>query len=134
VTRDPVLHPLAVAARTSSPAAVQCRPATKPEGATVAGSGGLPSGLAGPPPSPSAQRVWRRAAEATHPLDRHDVLAVVLELLRAARHDVATVSHALTIGRRWALEHPSDVGVDSGVMFLEQALTFMGVEPNGGDR
>lgn len=106
----------------------------KPDATTVASRGALPMGPSGPRPLPNAQQVWRRAAEATDPLDRHDVLAVVLELLRAAHHDVVTVSHAVTIGRRCALEHPSDAAVQRGVVFLEQALTFMGAELPAGDR
>jgi hypothetical protein len=64
----------------------------------------------------------------TDPLDQHDVLAVVLELLRAAQHDASTVSRALTLGRTCARERPSDVGVERGVLLLEQALAFMGLE------
>ena len=106
----------------------------KPEATTVASRGTLPVRPSGPRPLASAQQVWRRAAEATDPLDRHDVLAVVLELLRAAHHDVVTVSHAVTIGRRCAVEHPSDAAVQRGVAFLEHALTFMGAELRAGDR
>ena len=76
----------------------------------------------------SPQRIWRRASAVTDPLDHHDVLAVVLELLRAAQHDASTVSRALTLGRTCARERPRDVGVERGVLFLEQALTFMGAE------
>lgn len=98
----------------------------------VAGSGVGPVGDPGPRQSQSAQRIWRRAATITGVLDEHDVLAVVLELLRTARHDVGTVSDALTIGRRRACARPSDAGVQRGVMFLEHALAFMGVElPTG---
>ncbi len=106
----------------------------EPEASTFARPGALPVGPSAARPLPDAQAVWLRAAEATDPLDRHDVLAVVLEVLRAAHHDVVTVSRALTIGRRCALDHPSDVAVQRGVEFLEQALTFMGAELPAGNR
>lgn len=103
MTRDPIVRPVVAAGRDQRPRQAQ-----------------------------SAQRIWRRAASVTGALDEHDVLAVVLELLRAARHDVGTVSEALTIGRRRASERPSDAGVQRGLMFLEHALVFMGVElPTG---
>jgi hypothetical protein len=86
----------------------------------------------GPSPSQSAQRIWRRASSVTGVLDEHDLLAVVLELLRAARHDVGILSEALRLGRRRACEHQCDEGIEGGLRFLEHALAFMGVElPEG---
>jgi hypothetical protein len=72
--------------------------------------------------------LWRVATDVGEPLDHHDVLAVILELLRAAHHDVATVSDALTFGRAYVQVHPADVAARRGVLLLEQALAFMGVE------
>ena len=77
---------------------------------------------------PGAERIWRRATTVIDPADHHDVLSIVLELLRAAHHDVDTVSSALALGRIRSQAEPDDVAVERGVRCLEQALTFMGVE------
>ncbi|HEX2041122.1 MAG TPA: hypothetical protein VHF24_00665 [Acidimicrobiales bacterium] len=58
----------------------------------------------------------------------------MLELLREARHDGVTLSDALTLGRSHARAHPSDPGAKRGVLMLEKALTFLGVEPRAGHR
>ena len=112
----------------------------KPEKPAVAGPPAQPRyGLVLVPPEETrplqrAQLVWRRAISVVEPLDQHDVLAVVLELLRTAHHDVATMSHALTLGRARVREHPADVVARQGTRVLEQAIAFMGVEPRSGDR
>ena len=81
-----------------------------------------------------AQLVWRHATEAPDDLDQHDVLAVVLDLLRIARHDVSTMLHALTLGRTRLRESPADLVAGRATLLLEQAITFMGIEPRAGDR
>jgi hypothetical protein len=105
-----------------------------PDRATIATPGVRAARPTGQRPLPSAQRLWNCATKVSAPLDRHDALAVVLELLREARHEVAPVSHALTLGRSHARAHPSDPGAKRGVLMLEQALTFLGVEPRAGHR
>lgn len=81
----------------------------------------------------SAQGLWLRATAAAAPIDQHDELAVVLDLLRAARHDPVTISHALMIGRARMRRVPLDLAVRRGVDFLEQALAFMGADGEGGN-
>lgn len=105
-----------------------------PDRATLATPAVRATRPTGQRPSPSAKRLWNCATKVSAPLDHHDALAVVLELLREARHDVATVAHALTLGRSHVRAHPSDPGAKHGVLMLEQALTFLGVEPRAGHR
>jgi hypothetical protein len=81
-----------------------------------------------------AQVVWRRALELTDPLVPRDPLAGMLEVLRAASHDVTTVAHALTLGRTQVREHPTDLLARLGTGLLERALAFMGATPRAGER
>lgn len=81
-----------------------------------------------------AQLVWHRALDLTAPDVEHDALAVVLELLQTAHHDIATMSHALTLGRAQVHEHPSELAARRGTKLLERAIAFMGAEPRAGSR
>lgn len=84
-------------------------------------------------PPERAQQVWQRALELAGPPSRHDRLGVALELLRAAHHGPATMTHALSLGRTRLHAHPDDARTRAGVAILEEAVAFLGVKPNADD-
>lgn len=91
-----------------------------------------PTAPAGRPPE-RAQLVWQRALELAGAPSPHDRLGVALELLRAAHHGPATMSHALSLGRTQLHAHPDDATARAGVAVLAAAVAFLGVKPHADD-
>jgi hypothetical protein len=56
----------------------------------------------------------------------------VLALLRTARHDADTMTHALGLGRSRARHPSNDETTRRGVRLLERAIAFLGVEAQPG--
>jgi hypothetical protein len=92
----------------------------------------IPPTLAGRPPE-RAQLVWWRALDLADSPPPHDRFALALELLRAAHHGLATMTHALNLGRTHLRAHPEDVLARGGVTILDAAISFLGVKPRLGD-
>jgi hypothetical protein len=75
-----------------------------------------------------AQRVWQHSVELAGRGEQFDLSDQALALLRTARHDADTMTHALGLGRSQA-RHPSgDETTRRGVRLLERTLTYLGVE------
>ena len=91
-----------------------------------------PNAPAGRPPE-RAQLVWRRALELAGPPSQSDRFGVALELLRAAHHGPATMTHALSVGRAYVRAHLDDARARRGVAILEGAVAFLGVKPHAED-
>jgi hypothetical protein len=80
-------------------------------------------------PPKRARLIWSRALElADRPAPRAQFV-LALDLLRAAHHDPATVSRAVTIGRAHVRAHADDAVALGGVKILEAAAAFIGVAP-----
>src|SRR5439155_15451150 len=75
-----------------------------------------------------AQVVWQRALE-LDALERQDLFAVALELLRTAHHHPTAMAHALTLGRNQLQSDADNLDVRGGVDILERTLAFLGVKP-----
>lgn len=96
-------------------------------------AGAVPKREQSAPPLERAQLVWRRARAMGGGRGRHDSFADALDLLRAAHHDPATMSHALTIGRTHLRAQPGDADAQAGAEILESAIGFLGINPRAGD-
>jgi hypothetical protein len=81
-------------------------------------------------PPARAGLIWARALERAGPFNRHELLATVLDLLRAAHHDPADLSHALALGHNDRRARPDDSTVRAGLALLEETLAFLGVKPH----
>jgi len=75
-----------------------------------------------------AQVVWQRALE-LDALERQDLFAVALELLRTAHHHPTAMAHALTLGRNQLRSDADNLDVRGGVDILKRTLAFLGVKP-----
>jgi hypothetical protein len=94
---------------------------------------GTPRAAAAARPREQGLLVWRRAIELADPLAKHDRFALTLDLLRAVRHDPATMAHASTLGRTHLRAHADDAAARSGVRILEASTAFLGVNPSRGE-
>ena len=74
------------------------------------------------------QHVWLRALELADPFDEHHLFAVVLEVLRTSRHDVATMTGALALGHTHLRQHPADLVAWRAIRLLERSVAFLGGE------
>jgi hypothetical protein len=83
-------------------------------------------------PMERAQEVWARAIELAAP-PRYELFGVILEVLRTARHDSATVTHALTLGRSRLRDDPTDEAARRATRLLQRCIEFLGVKPRSGD-
>jgi hypothetical protein len=80
-----------------------------------------------------AQRVWQRSLGLASGGAQLDLPDQALALLRAARHDADTLTHALGLGRSQA-RHPShDEATRRGVRLLESTITYLGVKAQPGE-
>ena len=69
----------------------------------------------------------------TGPRAFHDRFDNALDLLRTARHDPATMVHALALGQS-QVEHDRGENVTrAAAEILEAAIEFLGVKPRTGD-
>ena len=83
-------------------------------------------------PLERAQVVWAHAIElAGSP--SYELFGVILEVLRAAQHDSATVAHALTLGRSRLRIDPTDEAAKRATRLLERTIEFLGVRPAAGE-
>ena len=83
-------------------------------------------------PSIQAQTVWQRTFQLADPFDQDDVFAVILDVLRAARHESGTLLDALELGRRRINERPVDLIARRACALLERAIAFMGGDSSAG--
>lgn len=80
-----------------------------------------------------AQRVWQRSVELASPGVQSNLADQSLALLRTARHDADTMSHALGLGRSRARHPSNDETTHHGVRLLERAIAYLGVAPQPGE-
>jgi hypothetical protein len=80
-----------------------------------------------------AQRVWQHSVELASPGVQSNLAVQSLALLRTARHDADTMSHALGLGRSQARHPSNDETTRHGVRLLERAIAYLGVEPQPGE-
>jgi len=83
-------------------------------------------------PLEAAQRVWHHSLELADHCDQLDPSDQALALLRTARHDADTMTHALGLGRSRARHPSNDETTRRGVRLLERAIAFLGVEAQPG--
>ena len=83
-------------------------------------------------PSEAAQRVWHHSLELADYCDQLDPSDQALALLRTARHDADTMTHALGLGRSQARHPSNNETTRRGVRLLERAIAFLGVEAQPG--
>jgi hypothetical protein len=75
-----------------------------------------------------AQRVWQRSLELASTGEQLDLSDQALALLRIARHDADTMTHALGLGRSQARHPSNDEATRCGVRLLERTITYLGVK------
>lgn len=80
-----------------------------------------------------AQLVWRLARTMGEGRTLREPFADALDLLRAAHHRPAAMSHALSLGRTHLRVHPGDAAARAGARILEAAIVFLGVKPRTDD-
>jgi hypothetical protein len=80
-----------------------------------------------------AQRVWQRSVELASAGVQSNLADQSLALLRTARHDADTMSHALGLGRSQARHPSNDETTRRGIRLLERAIAYLGVEPQPGE-
>jgi hypothetical protein len=83
-------------------------------------------------PAERAEQVWACAVELAAP-PRSELFGGILELQRTARHDSATVAHALTLGRSQLRDDPTNEAARRGTRLLQRAIEFLGVKPRSGE-
>jgi hypothetical protein len=83
-------------------------------------------------PLEAAQRVWHHSLELADHCDQLDPSDQALALLRTARHDADTMTHALGLGRSRARHPSNDETTRRGVRLLERGIAFLGVEAQPG--
>jgi hypothetical protein len=76
-----------------------------------------------------AQRVWQHSLELAIGGEQLELSDQALALLRTARHDADTMSHALGLGRSQARHPSSDETARRGVQLLEGTISYLGVKP-----
>jgi hypothetical protein len=82
-----------------------------------------------------AQRVWQRSLELASAGPQLDLPDQALALVRTARHDADTMTHALGLGRSQARHPSNDETTRRGVRLLENTITHLGVKAQPpGDR
>src|SRR4051812_20147631 len=62
-----------------------------------------------------------------------DIAGAALDLSRTASHDVATLRHALGIGRARLRRRPHEHVATRGVQLLEDVISFLGVKRREAD-
>jgi hypothetical protein len=74
-----------------------------------------------------AQRVWQHSVELAGSGVQLDLSDQALALLRTARHDADTMTHALGLGLSQARHPSNDETTRRGVRLLESTLAYLGV-------
>ena len=92
------------------------------------GSGPSPTHSPRRAPLEIAQRVWQRSLELGSTGEHLDLTDQALALLRTARHDADTLTHALGLGRSQARHPSSDETTRRGVRLLENTIGYLGVK------
>ena len=80
-----------------------------------------------------AQLVWQRTLELARSGEQRDLSDQALALLRTARHDADTMTHALGLGRSQARHPSNDETTRRGVRILERTITYLGVRAKPGE-
>jgi hypothetical protein len=76
-----------------------------------------------------AQRVWHHSVKLAVAGVQLNLADQSLALLRTARHDADTMTHALGLGRSQARHPSNDETTHRGVRLLERAIAYLGAEP-----
>ena len=76
--------------------------------------------------------MWHHSLELADHFDQLDPADQALALLRTARHDADTMTHALGLGRSQARHPSNDETTRRGVRLLERAIAFLGLEAQPG--
>jgi hypothetical protein len=75
-----------------------------------------------------AQRVWQHSLKLASNGEQLDLSGQALALLRMARHDADTLTHALGLGRSQARHPSNDETTRRGVRLLESTIIYLGVK------
>jgi hypothetical protein len=75
-----------------------------------------------------AQRVWQHSHKVANNGEQLDLPGQALAVLRMARHDADTLTHALGLGRSQARHPSNDETTRRGVRLLESAIAYLGVQ------
>jgi hypothetical protein len=75
-----------------------------------------------------ARRVWQHSLELASSGEQFNLSDQALALLRTARHDADTMTHALGLGRSQARHPSNDETTRRGVRLLENTITYLGVK------
>ena len=78
------------------------------------------------PPPPHSKLVWHRTLELAETFEQRHLFMVVLDVLRAARYDVATMTYALALGHSHLADHRGDLVAWRAAGLLGQAIAFLG--------
>ena len=78
------------------------------------------------PVPPRSRLVWHRTLELAETFEQHHLFTAVLEILRTARHDLATLEHALALGHARLDDHPRDLVAWRATGLLGRSVTFLG--------
>lgn len=71
--------------------------------------------------------MWHRSLELASSREQLNLSDQALALLRTARHDADTMTHALGLGRSQARHPSNDETTRRGVRLLESAIAYLGV-------
>jgi len=80
-----------------------------------------------------AQRVWQHSLELASSGEQLHLSDQALALLRTARHDADTMTHALGLRRSQARHPYNDETTRGGVRLLENTITYLGVKAQPGE-
>ncbi len=80
-------------------------------------------------PLQQAQIVWQRALALAIPVEKHDPVTRVLELLSAAHYDSTTLAHAAALGRTEIRTNGAAAALERAVRMLDRGVAFLGVKP-----
>lgn len=84
------------------------------------------------PLPPQSKLVWHRTLDLAEVFEQRHLFTVVLEVLRTAHYDLATMTHALAIGHAHLRDHRGDLVAWRAAGLLGRAIAFLGgQEPAG---
>jgi len=91
--------------------------------------------MAAPRPLERAQLVWQRALTLARRGQGEDAdrFVVMLDLLRAAHHGPATMSHALALGEAQRREAPGDPVTRDAIRMLASTIAWFGRPTDDGE-
>ncbi len=84
------------------------------------------------PLPPHSKLVWHRTLDLAETFEQRHLFAVVLEVLRTAHYDLATMTDALAVGHSHLRDHRGDLVAWRAAGLLGRAIAFLGgQEPAG---